>query len=488
MIVAVTALVGARGQNKELTKIGAESKKVNPDMLLNAQYLGALDGVDMWLTKSEDGVKGLANKRDWHVVKLSDALIPIERADLPKTHQCELLGAACYQQNALVLLVDSSASGRTTIFGARVSTDSLRLAEGRLDTVDHYTYGRKDRCKVWSAVSPNGRYFAVLTRVLHKAKDTVYVTKVLDENLNEVWSKDFNFGYPEVVYVDDNGKVYAMETERIQDGMTFKMTLIDRSGADSYSNEKKCDPVQDLQIVNVIGKKVLCTGLYKSAAAKPKEDVTSGVVTMVFDVDSMSLTKFNIRPYENDDKNIILNEHTIRDQQRVRDLPMMTPLGSLRMPYGALLAVGHHHSLRYVNANGSVTNTFNGMGVILLAIDMNGNVKWVRHIRRNDISGLSDATIALHMFADGETAYVVKNETPKAPALYDIAKKAREYEVGDKSNLVLYGISASGEVTKSILEKNTKQVMANIGSRKDGSCAVLTFRGSKCRMAVLETK
>jgi glycosyltransferase involved in cell wall biosynthesis len=68
---------------KELSLIGEDSKKVEADMMMNARYLGSLEGLDIWLTKSDEGVKGLANKRDWHVVKFGDELVPMERADLP---------------------------------------------------------------------------------------------------------------------------------------------------------------------------------------------------------------------------------------------------------------------------------------------------------------------------------------------------------------------------------------------------------------------
>ena len=98
---------------KELSLIGEESKKVEADMMMNARYLGSLEGLDIWLTKSDEGVKGLANKRDWHVVKFGDELVPMERADLPLTDHCRVLGAVGFEQNASgihkasVLLVDS---------------------------------------------------------------------------------------------------------------------------------------------------------------------------------------------------------------------------------------------------------------------------------------------------------------------------------------------------------------------------------------------
>lgn len=479
----------AQGQ-KELSLIGEESKKVEADMMMNARYLGSLEGLDIWLTKSDEGVKGLANKRDWHVVKFGDELVPMERADLPLTDHCRVLGAVGFEQNASgihkasVLLVDSSARGKTTILRAKLKTDPLSL-EG-MDTVDNYTYGRKDLCKVWGAVSPNGRYLAVLTIVQYRErKDYISVTKVFDENLDVVWAKDYAVGATEALYVDDNGTVYTMGLERTSNGMCILTNVMDQAGANSYRTDKQCDPIHDMQIANVIGGKVLCLGLVTMTTADPDEDVTSGVVTMVFDRDSGSMQSFKMRFFQNEDKNIFLNKNT-KKVQREQDMPMIAPLGCIRMPYGTVVASGHRHHLRYVNANGTVTDTYYGRGIHLIAFDTLGNVKWVRNLRRNDKTDIADEMLELQMFAVGDKAYVLKNEDVDDPEEYVITEEADEYEVGDKSNLVLYELSADGEVSKTFLERKTKHALASMGHRMDGSWVLLSFRGSKCRMAVLK--
>ena len=110
----------------------------------------------------------------------------------------------------------------------------------------------------------------------------------------------------------------------------------------------------------------------------------------------------------------------------------------------------------------------------------------MRNLRRNDKNEMTDDLIDLKMFAVDDKAYVMKNEDCDEPAEYIITEEADEYEVGDKSNLVLYEIGAEGDVTKSILEKATKHTLASFGQRMDGSWVLLSFRGNKCRMAVMK--
>jgi hypothetical protein len=197
------------------------------------------------------------------------------------------------------------------------------------------------------------------------------------------------------------------------------------------------------------------------------------------------MQSFKMRFFQNEDKNIFLNKNT-KKVQREQDMPMIAPLGCIRMPYGTVVASGHRHHLRYVNANGTVTDTYYGRGIHLIAFDTLGNVKWVRNLRRNDKTDIADEMLELQMFAVGDKAYVLKNEDVDDPEEYIITEEADEYEVGDKSNLVLYELSADGEVAKTLLERKTKHALASMGQRMDGNWVLLSFRGSKCRMAVLK--
>lgn len=494
MIAAMMALTGAWGQSDTmaLRAVGEESKHADADMMMNAHYLGALEGLDIWLTRSDDGVKGFANKRNWHVVKFSDILYPMERVELPGTAHCQVLGAVGAQSNidgihrASVLMVDSSARGRITILRARLSMDTLRLMGGRLDTVESYTFGRKDLSKVWCAVSPNGKYLAVLTIVQYvDRKDYISVSRVFDENLNEVWAKDYAVGVTEDIYVDDEGTMYTLGKEQTSNGVRFLMNVMSQGSADSYRMDMQCDPVHDLQIVNVIGKKILCAGLFTLSSIFPDEHLTSGVVMMTLDADSMVVEGFKMRFFQNEDMNIMLNKNT-KKFQREHDMAMVSMLGTVRMPYGSVVAVGHHHVLHYTNANGTVTHSYYAKGIQLLAFDTLGNIMWVRNIRRNDMTEISDRMLDLHLFADGDNVCLLKNEHRKEPVEYIITEEAHEYEVGDKSNLVLYTVSPKGDVTKTCLEKETKQALAGMGHRADGSWTLLSFHGSKCRMAVMK--
>ncbi len=172
--------------------------------------------------------------------------------------------------------------------------------------------------------------------------------------------------------------------------------------------------------------------------------------------------------------------------QKEKVMPMVVPLAYAATPYGAVLAVGHRHVLRYKNANGTISTTYFTQGIHLVAIDDNANVKWVRNLRRNDIEKDEDGMLYMALFAENDTVCLVKSECAKYPADYNIAKEAKEYEMGDKGNLVLYRVAEDGEVRKDILEQKTKHMLVSAAKSEDGSVLLLTLKGRKSRLVELK--
>lgn len=487
IIVVLGAMVQGQGQVVTLKK-GVEGKGVGLSSMLNARLLASDGEGDWWLTKSQEGVKGLANRHDWYTMRLTEEMEVSQRIDLPLSHRCKLLAATdvfdseAGGRKVTLLMVDSSAKGQTAILRATLLLDSLTLEGGRLDTVARYSYGEKDHCSVWGAVSPSGMLLGTLAIVQYvEMKEYVAVATVYDEDVKVVWSREYPVGTTDGIYVTDEEEMYTLGAEERSEGMKFIFNVMKKESADTYGVGVQCDPVHDMQIVNVLGSDVLCAGLFTSEQTDPEEKVTSGIVSMSFNVDSMAMGEFAMRYFQNEDLNVMYNEDA-REIRREPGVTMVTPLALLPMPYGAVVAVGHRHVLHYRNVNGTVDDSWYAQGIHLVALKGDGSIKWVRNIRRNDVTDLGEGMLTLSLFAVGDTVCMVKNEHRKEPADYNVAKEARKYETGDKSNLVLYSVSCEGEVKKSLLEKKTKHALANIGRRDDGTLLLLTVHGDQGRM------
>lgn len=473
----------AQGQNGMITFARSDvSTLTDPQMAANAHYLGSegqgpIGVMDWWVTQSEKGARGFAKDKDWQVVKTNWHLSPQKRVDLRRTHECSYLASAMDDSTATVLLVDSSESKEAAIYRAKVRLES---GESHIDTLCKFNFTRKDKFIAWGAVSPNGKYMGMLT-VMQYVKKGEYKAEatVFDNSGKVVWTREYGVGTTWNIYVTDKGEMLTLGVEHGREEEHFIVNVMNNHSGDTYDLKVKSDPVLTMRIANVQDGKMLCLGTFMPADEDPDDELTGGMVSMSFSLDSLFMKGFTMRPFMNEDVNILMNKKT-KKVQRTQMVEMIEPIAVIPTPYGGLIAMGHRHKLSYTNANGTRTSTYLKQGIHMVAVDMNGTVKWVRNVRRCDVSR-NDDLLYMALFAEGNTVCLVKNEERKYPDTYDIAKEAREYEVGDKGRLVIYRIKENGEVKKDIIEKKTEHMIVNSTKRADGTTLLLSVDGRDTR-------
>jgi len=169
-------------------------------------------------------------------------------------------------------------------------------------------------------------------------------------------------------------------------------------------------------------------------------------------------------------------------------LDYVRPLGHAAASWGSVFAVGRHFVEHVADANGIVSDegTHFAVGVQVIAVDDNAEVLWARNFRRNDIQEEGEPRLFISLTCDDSTAVMVKSESPKYPAIYDIGKEAKKWKSGSKSNLVLYRIATNGDVSKTLIESKTKQMLVQSVQLPDGSLQLLTQHGGKTRSTWLK--
>lgn len=486
-LATISVAIVAMGQEGfiNLTR-GSESNLTDKDMVLNGRYVGTVDDCDLWITLSDKGTRNFKDKDNWQLVKENRELEPVARVELLKTEDRELLATTMNGNKLSVLFSDKQSKRRTTLFKGVVDLDSMRVDNDWLDTVKDMQYSRKEECLVWADVSPNGQYVGLVTIVLNKdTREYTAEVKMFDAEMNELWSKEYSMGSTQDVYVTDNGRLVTLACERADGEQKFVFNLIDKKSAETFEVGVQCDPVKVMRIIKVTDSKVLCGGIYRPWGSDPDDHLIGGMVSLSFSLDSMTISGFNMRPFQNEDVNILLNRKTKKVQKK-QEVPMVELMNFTATPYGGVIALGHRHALRYTNANGTSEYSLQAQGLHLVSINDNGEIQWVRNIRRNDVAEEGDELMHFALFNHNNEVCLVKSESPKYPAYYDISDEAAEYEMGDdKGNLVIYRIQEDGEISKTVLEKKTKYPLGASALRRDGSLILLTLKGKKSRMVEL---
>ncbi len=459
-----------------------EGKKINDEFVREAKYIGQYESLYCFV--------GEGRKHSKVLVLADHNMMPLRSMTLPEsTVNCDFMTGSIVGNNAGLLFVDNDEQHHVSqIYTATMDLDSMRPADigAALLKVDSVGYGRKDRFMVWAATSENARYNA-LVQVLEFTEMRQYSAKVtlFDGRMHKLWSKEYALGSMENLHVTNDGTVVSLGYEPEGVETRFVYNIVNEKRADTYAAIVKCDPIRDLRLAGVIGNHVMAVGLFTPQGARERDNLCGGVVGISFDMDSALVTGFTMRPFMNEDMNILLNKNT-KKVQRSQETNLVSLVGSVATDGGVVMAVGRNYAKDVVENNGTVTHHFYRMGLHLVAIDTLGRVSWVRNIRRNDHEIGDDGRLNVCMlYGDGRT-YIVKSEHRKMPGVYEISKEAKEYKMGSKGNLVVYAISDDGEVEKTVVYKKTPHMLVRGVLRADGKMALFTQNGSRSRIVELK--
>lgn len=470
------AVFGVQAQQRIEVQKNLESRKLDDAFVREANYVGQYNGLYCFVGKEE--------KERMKLVMVDHNMEPLRIMELPESSvNCKLIAASINGNRAGMLLVDNDERSRALVYTACFDLDSLRPADGGrgLTMTDSMAFGRKDRCMVWGATSPNGMYNAIVVIVEFTERKQYSAHAVLyDSQMKEVWHYDYAMGSMNDLAVTDDGTIVTLGYEPEGEETHFVFNIMDAKKGDTYDAIIKCDPIREMRLAGVQRSHIMGVGLFNTASYK-SADMCGGVVGLSFDRDSAILTGFTMRPFQNEDINVLVNKPT-KKIQRDQEVELASVVGSAMTSYGAVVAVGRNFIRENIEDNGSVTHWYHRTGLHLVAIDTLGHVRWVRNLRRNDLQKNDDYLLNVSMLQNYGRTYIIKSEHRKYPAIYDIAKEAKEYTTGSKSNLVVYSIGSEGDVEKYVVDQKTPYGFVRGLVRPDGVMALFTQKGSRLRM------
>lgn len=460
LICLMLAAVSAQAQY--VIDKGPECKQIDPERIAEATYVGSHNGQTFWIEPIRKG---------WQLLG-ANHLMELTRAQSLRAENTEMLVANNVGDTVVVMLADRSEKRRTNVLMARCTPDS-----GWVDTLTFFLHDKKDEVLLWGAKSPSGNHLGLCAIVKYSETHqySAFLT-MLDGAGYMEWNREFALGTMHNLYVTDDGRMATIGTEQDDQTMYIVVNYADDRHAEANEGSVTCEPARELQIVNIVGSKMLAMGTVSGSGFNGADKLCGGVIVLSYDLDSAIITSFSIRPFQNEDMNILFNKHTkkVTREQMAEHTHAMAYTAT---PYGGAMALGRNYERITMADNGTEEHSFLRMGINIVAADMEGNILWVRNLRRNDFQKRHNEMLNIGFTAIGEDICVVKSESRKYPAIYDIAKPPKQFDVGDKNNLVIYTLQRDGEVRKDILEAKTKHTFLHL--TPDGN--IITTRGSKLR-------
>lgn len=455
----------------------AESRKSSVALVGNGHLVGWNEGQSCWMGEARGGKTLL--------VWIDSNMIATRQVVVPVVEDSRCLSAALTKGEVRMLFVSEPDRKHTVVYGVVVASE--KDTNGKADTtlvVDTFAYSRKDKCMVWGASSPNGRYQALVSVVeLKETREYQARVRLLNEAMQTVWVKEYGMGSLEQVAVTDCGEVVTLSLERVEGENHVVYNIASERRSDSYDVVIEGRPITDLRLAGVVGRHVMAMGVFAPDGKKVDDKQCEGVVGLSFHIDDISVAS-EFRTFQYDDLCVLFN---LKGGRKISQTTV--PYGSLvdvaLMPWGAVAAVGSNYMQAKVENNGTETPIYYRMGICLVAVDTLGEVRWVSNLRRNDMQKATDRLLRVAMVPRGESLWLVKSEHRKLVSPQDRVKPAKKMKMGDKSNLALYVIGNDGVAERSVLEMKTKHSLLHAVAMPNGGVAIFTANGKRLRMATV---
>ena len=457
MLATVTA------QAQYVIDKGMENKQIDPDRIAEATYIGNYSDLTYWVEPVRHG---------WQLL-VANHQMDMVRAIALNTNATELLAANNSADTVVLLIADRSQKKRTSVLVARIAP----AEEWKVDTFTVFNHEKKDEVLLWAAVSPSGNHIGMCSIVkFNETHQYSAFLTLMDGCGYTEWNREFALGTMHDLYVTDDGRMATLGTEQDDETMHIVVNYADLKHAETTEGLVTCEPAREFKIVNVIGSHMLALGTIGGSGFKGADKLCGGVIAMSYNLDSALITGFSIRPFQNEDMNIFFNKAT-KKVTREQMSELTTPIAYAALPYGGAIALGRNYEKITLADNGTEEHSFLRIGIHIVTADTNGNIRWVRNVRRNDFQKRHNDLLRIGLMAMGDNLCLIKSESRKYPSIYDISKAAKEFTMGDKNNLVLYTFGPDGEAKKDILEAKSKHTFLHLTPGFD----IITMRGNKLR-------
>ena len=378
--------------------------------------------------------------------------VDVCRIPLPGLEDCDPLSATLADGAVSLLMVDSMSVGRTLVLRVVVdlaTEDDGLGAEVSVDTLERYDYGAGDRCMVWGAGSPNGGRHAVVTVVQYpetmqySARTTLY-----DERMETLWQQEYAMGSLSQVAVNDEGLVVTLGVEHDEDVEVLVYNIVNQRRKETYAVRVGCAPLRYLCLVGLVGSHAMGVGTFTVSGFEGAERVTGGVTGFSFDTDSILLTGFTQRWFQNEDVNVLYNQHR-RTIQREQLADFVKIAGATLTPYGMSVALTRAWREAEETDFGREDVTYHSVGLNCATFDTLGHIGHVRNIRRNAESA-DEWRLAVEVGCEDDGMTLTFDERRKDPVDYIIIRPTKVTKLPGRNREVTYKVAADGTVEKRV--------------------------------------
>lgn len=468
---------GIQAQQLQLDTVGT-SKSFSSELAGNCQYMGTVDTVSYFASREAR----MFNMSPIQIIATDAHYRTLKTMSIDGTKNFNILYANISNGEAVLLMRDGSEKKSEAVYRVSVRLDSMTIADS-LKQMYRINLNNKGRIIMLSAVSPNGKYVGVVSAATQK-NGTINTGEAMmyNESARPMWKKGINLRNLTSVSVTDDGTLITLGSHIV--GQTDSMDIHIVSTADKLDYPAvlvfdSCTPVKT-QLIGESNGVVLIGGFVRHP--KVHAPGPSGLFTAAFNPDEQQLTRPATYRFSNSDFCCINNTTKYKDKKKKATEGQQRLRIEDKIPttYGAAILLQGLYNVT-TEENGQTTVIYHKQGSLLFGVGTDGNIRWhcgIRTLSVNDDGGCFQHTPLLR---NGDNVYFVQNEHHKTTA-YVPGQPIKALEEKTNSNLALYTITPTGEVSRQVILANTKWALGNSHPVEHGVLFQLDLKGNSTLM------
>ena len=480
LVMMIATFATAAAQSFNMT-VGNENKKVNVAEVDAMKVVGKEGGLTIVATNQYASVLGAFAKKSCVVMALDDDMNIVRMAELPETKDCYVQAATMNDGKVYVLTSNTSRKG--TVF-ERFEVDVATMQTvGAATKIFEYSKERKDANYYWVAQSEDGSLTGLVNITTNRRSDKFEATEMLlDEEMKIEWSRDYPIYSLTNLMVTEEGQLVTIGVGGNKDEKENRVyvSVIDETNAMDMRGTTKT-VVEGVRLASFKNGKALAIGY----GINPEDKREIRYMGIMADTKTQEI-KVNVRSLTEEERCVFGNLNLGKSPKKLNsDFFLLDHCQATE--YGAVGTLQQRWSVERCDNKGNCSITSYGMGIVVFAIDNDGEFVWHHAIRSNLIQGGYPMLVKNALCVDGGDVYFMQTENPKWPATYDISKSVSKQKTNGGSKAIgIYHIGANGAIEKSVKTLDQKAVLSRTMYKIDDTYIGFTAQARGARMVKIK--
>lgn len=461
LLTLLFAAIASIGMGQTLTvNYGNEWKKNNVSEINDLDIVGVHNGLTIATTHRYGTFFNAYKKKECMVVALDKGMNITRSLAIEGSDDDEVM-ASSISNGKLYILTYHKERGKEAFNRWVVNLESM-TAEGAPQEVYSQSRERKDKTYQWVAQTEDRSVTGLVFITTNRKSDKFEANQfLLDEEMKIEWQREYPLHSMSQMLVTEDGEIITLgrSAERENTPSKIYATIINEDNTQDVDVTANL-VVTDLRLISYSKGKMLIMGLGLNVSNKKEVryfGATLDFATGKMNASYQSLTQLDLNVFNGDNQG--------RNSDPIGyDAFVMRHWKSTQ--FGAVGTLQVRWAVETCNTQGACNIKYYQQGVLIFAINDNGEILWHFPIRSDYAENGLSLLMANSLLVDGDDVYFVQTEHAKWPESYDLTKSMKTLKLHKGSKMIgVYHVSADGKMSKTKQQLEKKAVLAGTAKR-----------------------